>query len=435
MVKWFLVLRYLRKKRIVLLSMVAVGLAVALLVVVSSLFNSFIKAVEATGREAFGDIYFNPRTAIADCPRFLQRLEQLPDVEAAAAVVETYGLLHLGRGDVRAVRVLGIEPARYAAVASFKQCLLRQKDLAGEPDFSTDGSSGPAGGFIGIGVLEGPDVLTDQYDFEKACRFIGSRVVLTAGRLAEGRVGHSYLQIEVVDVVFTGIYMRDEKDVYLPIDVVRRLTGAAANEIVQIRLIEGADCEKLTGRIWQVWRDYALRQGMDEAVIAGGFVSTSKRMQEYFIVELRKQMSVLMLIFGIVCSAAVLLIFCIFYMIVTSKVRDIAIIKSCGCSNMSVASIFVVFGFLVALAGSAAGAVAGAVLTMNVNAIENIIRIVFGLKLWKSSTYIFERIPNQVDVGAAAWIVLWVVMAATAGVVIPAVVAARTRPVEILRYE
>jgi lipoprotein-releasing system permease protein len=437
MAKWFLALRYLRKKRIVLLSMAAVALAVALLVVVSSLFIAFIGAVERTGREAFGDIYFNPRTPIVDCPEFLRRLEEIPGVEAAAAVVETYGLLHLGRGDVRAVRVLGIDPAGYAKATSFKQSLLGRKDSAGEPSFGTAGG-GSTGGFIGIGVIEGPDFLTDQYDFEKAARFIGSRVVLTAGRTAGsggGRIRHGHLRFRVADVVFTGIYMRDAKDVYLPIDAVRDLTGDASNEIVQVRLAAGADAGKLTGRIWRLWQDYAREHAIAENIAAGGFITTSKRMQEYFIVELRKQMSVLMLIFGIVCSGAVLLIFCVFYMIVTAKVRDIAIVKSCGCSSLSVASIFMIFGLCVSLAGSAAGTVMGAVVTRNVNAIENCIRVVLGLKLWKSSTYIFEKIPNQVDAGSAAWIVFWVVLAATAGVVFPAVVAARTRPVEILRYE
>ncbi|MHC4424108.1 MAG: ABC transporter permease, partial [Planctomycetota bacterium] len=61
MLKLFLCLRYLRKKKIVLLSIAAVALSVALLIVVASLFSGFIGAVEQTGREVFGDVYLNPR--------------------------------------------------------------------------------------------------------------------------------------------------------------------------------------------------------------------------------------------------------------------------------------------------------------------------------------------------------------------------------------
>jgi ABC-type lipoprotein release transport system permease subunit len=47
----------------------------------------------------------------------------------------------------------------------------------------------------------------------------------------------------------------------------------------------------------------------------------------------------------------------------------------------------------------------------------------------------FEKIPSQVNAVAACWIVLGVVAACVAGAIIPAIAAARTRPVEVLRYE
>jgi len=71
----------------------------------------------------------------------------------------------------------------------------------------------------------------------------------------------------------------------------------------------------------------------------------------------------------------------------------------------------------------------------NINVIENWIRIVFGLKLWKSSVYMFSKIPNEVDWASALPIMFFAVIAATIGTLIPAIVAARSRPVEILRYE
>ena len=57
-------------------------------------------------------------------------------------------------------------------------------------------------------------------------------------------------------------------------------------------------------------------------------------MQARFVAELRKQMGVLLLIFGVVSLSAVLLIFCIFYMIVETRRKDIAIMKSCGADSV-----------------------------------------------------------------------------------------------------
>jgi len=47
----------------------------------------------------------------------------------------------------------------------------------------------------------------------------------------------------------------------------------------------------------------------------------------------------------------------------------------------------------------------------------------------------FDRIPNQVDWAGAMPIVGLAILAAALGALIPALVAARTRPVEVLRYE
>jgi lipoprotein-releasing system permease protein len=122
-------------------------------------------------------------------------------------------------------------------------------------------------------------------------------------------------------------------------------------------------------------------------------------------------------------------------MIVRLKQKDIAIIKSCGAPSGSVAFIFVGFGACVGIVGSGIGVAVGCVVTKNVNAFEAWVRIIFGLKLWKSSVYMFSRIPNEVDWGSALPIVLLAIAAAAIGTLIPAIVAARTRPVEILRYE
>jgi lipoprotein-releasing system permease protein len=61
--------------------------------------------------------------------------------------------------------------------------------------------------------------------------------------------------------------------------------------------------------------------------------------------------------------------------------------------------------------------------------------VAFGLKLWKSSTYMFSRIPSQMDWDSVVWITLAAILAAGIGSLIPAAAAARVRPVRLLRYE
>ncbi len=122
-------------------------------------------------------------------------------------------------------------------------------------------------------------------------------------------------------------------------------------------------------------------------------------------------------------------------MIVMTKRKDIAILKSCGATDTSIAAIFISYGLFIGIIGSLFGMIIGYIFVQNINSIEHWISVIFGLKIWKSSIYLFSRIPNEVDWASAKFIVVLAVIAAVVGALIPAIVAAKTRPVEILRYE
>jgi lipoprotein-releasing system permease protein len=448
MLKLFLWLRYLRKKKIVLLSIAAVALSCSLLIVVTSLFNSFINAFEQSAVETMGDVVLTPPIKFTNYPMLIERLEGLGAVEAATATISAPGLVHLGKGNVRAVIIWGIEPGRRQKVTGFKRFLLKQKDSATAPSFATDSATGKLGGFVGVGVVAEPDEKTDEYDFGEIEKMIGKRAVLTTGAAVESRVddkrGRQFkrrvLPFTIADVLFTGMYYVDEKFVYLPIEQLQKILypneESKIADQIQIKLTNDAQTDAAMAQIRGVWDEFAEKQlGWGSYLIGQAEVSTSKQMQSQYAAELRKQMGVLLFIFGVISLTVVALVFCIFYMIVETRQKDIAVIRSCGASGGDVALTFVGFGACVGVIGSALGAVLGYAVTKNINAIEEWIRVIFGLKLWKSSVYMFSRIPNEVDWAWALPIIFFAVAAAVVGALIPAVVAARTEPVNILRYE
>jgi lipoprotein-releasing system permease protein len=450
MLKLFLWLRYLRKRKIVFLSIAAVAVSVSLLIVVASLFTGFISAFEHAAVEAIGDAVLSPPTRFAKYPLLIEQLERTEAVEAATAMVLAPGLLHVGAGtgNVRPVEVWGIEPGRRAKVTGFKRFLLKQKNAAGEPTFAVPGAPQKTGGFVGIGVLEEPDEKTDQYNLPAAEKMLGQQVVLTTGTTSETKEGSSatspfkrrVVPFTIVDILQTGVYQFDEASVYLPIEKLQKTLypdeeSPTAGQIL-IKLADGTDPDVALAVIRGVWRSFVEEhlQG-DPYLIQYTRIETAKEMQKPFVAAYRKQMGILLVIFGVVSIGVILLVFCIFYMIVRLKQKDIGIIKSCGATSRSVAFIFVGFGACVGAIGSGIGVVLGYVITRDINTIEGWIRIIFGLKLWRSSVYMFSKIPNQVDWLWSGRIVLLAIIAAAIGTLIPAIVAARTKPAEILRYE
>ena len=442
MLKLFLWLRYLRKRRVVLLSIAAVALSTALLIVVASLFNGFINAFEQSAVDGMGDVVLSPGKNFAGYAELEGRLEEIKSVEAATAMLSAQGLLHLGKGNVRAVEIWGIEPAKFGKVTAFERSLLREKR---PPSTRPQTQDHQIEGYVGIGVLAEPNEQTDEYDVNGAERMIGQQFVITTGSTTDEKDGgqkfrRKTIQFTMADAVFTGIYYFDSRLVYLPIEQLSRTVLPDSQEPVagriQIKLRSGADAEVAIAEIRGAWKVFASEKlGWEDYQIQSTITETSRQMQSRFVAEIRKQMGVLLLIFGVVSLSAVLLIFCIFYMIVETRRKDIAIMKSCGADSGSIALIFVGFGAFVGILGTLLGTAAGYIVTKNINEVEGWIRVAFGLKLWKASVYMFSKIPNEVYWQAVWWIVLSAILGAAIGAVIPALSAALTRPVKVLRYE
>jgi lipoprotein-releasing system permease protein len=440
MLKLFLWLKYLRKKKIALLSIAAVAVSVAMLVVVSSLFIGFIKKFEQSAVKLMGDIVVTPPRQFAYHQQFLKELQTFDEVQAATGSLLSNGLLHLGKGNVRAVRILGIDPEARSKVTGLREFLLSDPGDEQKLGFDLPDAPGKVGGYVSIGVVTEPNEKTDVYAFEEVkAQTLGQQMVLTTG--TGEKLKRRTMVFNVADIVFTGVYEMDKSYVYVPIDTLAdelypELEGGPVADQVQIKLKDGADEALAQAKIWGLWKVFAEEKlGWNEYLISSTSIMTSRQLQSQYIAELKKQLGLLILIFALVSLGAVLLVFCILYMIVEMRLKDIAIIKSCGANNSSVGMIFLGFGSCIGLVGAALGTLLGGAVIRNINTIEEWIRIAFGLKLWRSSTYMFSVIPNELDLASAFYISLCAVLAASVGALVPAIVAARTRPVEILRFE
>lgn len=429
----FLCFKYLCRKKIVLLSIASVAMCCGLLIVVSSLFSGFIEAVESSASENMGDVVIEATRGlrIPEYDVLIGELEKLEVVEAATAVLSTNGgLLFLGKGNVRAVYLWGIEVDRRERVTPFSKYLVG----GGNGEGLGDNGDSIIDGYVGIGVVAKSDDVTDEYDYEKVKEFVGRKVRITTG--TSGSEKPKRITFRIADIAQSGIYLFDSNFVYLPIEELTKELypeqGKLAN-MIQIKVAGGVDAEAVVEAIRSVWLKFGDDKDIYWASLAD--VETSRQKQAKLIGEYRKQMGILMLIFGVVSGGVILLIFCIFYLIVMTKLKDIAIIKSCGLGSSGVAILFVFFGLVVGVAGSAVGIFVGWLVTTNINSVEAWVSSALGLKLWKSSTYMFSKIPNVVYWDYVYWIVGAAIIAAVVGALVPAIAASRVRPVRILRYE
>lgn len=466
MLKLYLSAHYLVKRRIALFGVAAVALCVALLIVITSLFSGFIASFHAYWEQRYGQVLLMPPRSIYDHESLVERLRGLECVARAAVVTETGGLLYLGRGDVRGVQLVGVEPSTLGEDDAFRRGLLMQGDSKAAPSFelspadraraqewlARSGGEPAVGAIVGIGILGKPDELTDEYDKEKIKSELRTRrrgVVITTGRAPgneEEGVGRKVQKAcWIADVVQTGAHDSDTYNVYLPFDYLRGLIGVrgADGKIrcearLQMHGEAGADVATIIEQVRGVWRDFAREQlGWSEEWIERAIIYESAELRNVKLLtrEIRKQLAIMQVIMGLICVVAALLVFVILLMMVRQKQRDIGIIRAVGAGRSGVAGVFLLYGAVIGGVGTVLGLGLGVWATRNISLIEQVIVKVLGFKIWKSGVYMFSEIPNDVYWSAVWWIMAMGVGAAALGALLPAVRASRLQPVESLRYE
>src|SRR5712671_5458525 len=107
----FLILKYLLKRRIAWVSLIAVMLCTTMVLVVISVMGGWLNMFKGAFRGLSGEIVVRSQS-MAGFPYYQEmaaELEKDPDIAAAVPTIETYGLINFGRiGTLPGVKVMGI---------------------------------------------------------------------------------------------------------------------------------------------------------------------------------------------------------------------------------------------------------------------------------------------------------------------------------------
>ncbi|HTL29589.1 MAG TPA: hypothetical protein VL282_10210, partial [Tepidisphaeraceae bacterium] len=123
-----LMLKYLRKRRIAWVSLIAVILCTAMVIVVISVMGGWLRMFRETYHNITGDIVIG-RQSLAGFPFYnemLTEIRKLPEVSGAVPALRTYGLINIDGQIHDGVQVLGYPIEQMGAVSQFRESLTRQ---------------------------------------------------------------------------------------------------------------------------------------------------------------------------------------------------------------------------------------------------------------------------------------------------------------------
>jgi lipoprotein-releasing system permease protein len=122
-------------------------------------------------------------------------------------------------------------------------------------------------------------------------------------------------------------------------------------------------------------------------------------------------------------------------MLVRTRTRDIAILRTIGAERRSVLKIFLTIGTTIGFLGTVAGLLLGFIFLFFRQSVVNGIQFLTGQNLWDPSIRFLTELPSQPDPVEIIVICLMAITFSFLAALYPALKAANTDPVQVLRYE
>ncbi|WP_068076351.1 lipoprotein-releasing ABC transporter permease subunit [Novosphingobium lentum] len=140
-------------------------------------------------------------------------------------------------------------------------------------------------------------------------------------------------------------------------------------------------------------------------------------------------------VLSIIVLVAVFNILSSLIMLVRAKTRDIAILRTMGATRRSLLKIFVTIGFVIGALGTLVGLLLGFVFLFFRQPIVHAVEIVTGQNLWDPSIRFLTELPSRSDPVEITTICIMALVLSFLATLYPAMKAAGTDPVQVLRYE
>ena len=254
---------------------------------------------------------------------------------------------------------------------------------------------------------------------------VGDEVTIVSPKSISTPFGSTlrYRSYPVVTIVEIGVYQFDESFIGMSLGLAQdffRMPGQVSNIELFLKSPEQVD---------------AVVPRLQEVIGPRAFVRSWRTFNQALVGALQTERIAMFIVLTLIILVAVFNIASSLFMLVKDKAADIAILRTMGAKRASIQRIFVTVGVSVGLLGIMVGCLLSWLVIANLDGIKLLLESVLGLNLWDPSIRFITSLKAKVD---------WIEVALTIGIaivlsfvaaLIPARRAARLDPVEVLRYE
>ena len=387
------------------ISLLAVALGVAALIIVMSVMNGFRaelfdKIVGLNGHAVIQG--YDGR--LPDWQRIEDAAKKRPGVTSALPLIET-PLMATANGRFEGVLVRGM---RVEDIRS-------NKTITGNVRAGDIRSITPGSNRVALGSR-----LADTLG-----AFPGSQITLWNPEGRSTVVGTVPREVTyTVGAIFEiGVYDYDKAFVLLPMqDAQQLLLMGDQVGMIEIQTSDPDKVEQIVGPLQRL-------------VEGKGVIRDWRQMNSALFQALEIERVAMFVVLSLIVLVAVFNILSSLIMLVRAKTRDIAILRTMGSSRGGMMKVFMTVGVTIGSLGIVLGMILGAIFLFFRQDVVNGIQAITGQNMWDPSVRVLTDLPSKTDPFEVAAIVITALVLSFLATLYPAYKAASTDPVQVLRYE
>jgi len=174
---------------------------------------------------------------------------------------------------------------------------------------------------------------------------------------------------------------------------------------------------------------------LQKVVQGKGVITDWRQMNSALFQALEVERVAMFVVLSLIVLVAVFNILSSLIMLVRAKTRDIAILRTMGASRRGMMKVFVTVGVTIGSLGIVLGVILGAIFLYFRQDVVNFIQVITGENLWDPSVRFLTDLPAKPDPFEVAAIIIIALVLSFLSTLYPAYKAASTDPVQVLRYE
>ncbi|HET9812315.1 MAG TPA: lipoprotein-releasing ABC transporter permease subunit [Sphingomicrobium sp.] len=387
------------------ISLIAVALGVAALIIVMSVMNGFRaelfdKIVGLNGHA----IVQGYDGRLADWERIAAAAKKTPGVTSALPLIEQ-PLMASANGRVEGVLVRGMRV----------EDILANRTITSNVVAGNLQSVKPGSGTVAIGSRLA----------EALGAFPGSEISLISpeGRSTVVGTVPRIVSYTVGAVFEVGVYDYDKAFVIMPMSDAQELLMLGDQVgMVEIQTDNPDRIEQILAPLAPVIRGH-------------GVIVDWRQMNSALFEALEVERVAMFVVLSLIVLVAVFNILSSLIMLVRAKTRDIAILRTMGASRRGMMKVFVTVGVTIGSLGIVLGIILGAIFLFFRQGVVNAIQALTGQNLWDPSVRFLTDLPSKSDPFEVGAIILTALILSFLATLYPAYKAAGTDPVQVLRYE